>query len=103
VLTARLNHLVEAGVLEKVRYSERPPRHEYHLTAAGQELRSVLLLLARWGDRHLAERPPVVFRHTCGADLDPAVVCRECGEEVQTGSLAARFQVEGWGAAGLAR
>lgn len=101
VLTARLNHLVEAGVLEKVRYSERPPRHEYHLTEAGEELRGVLLLLARWGDRHLAERPPVVFEHTCGAELDPAVVCRECGEEVRTGSLAARFQVAGWGAAGL--
>ena len=36
VLTARLNHLVEAGVLVKTRYSERPPRHEYDLTEAGR-------------------------------------------------------------------
>src|SRR3569833_3411274 len=54
VLTARLNHLVEAGVLEKPRYSERPTRHEYHLTEAGRELQGVLLLLAGWGDRGAA-------------------------------------------------
>jgi DNA-binding HxlR family transcriptional regulator len=33
VLAARLRHLVEAGVLEKVPYSERPPRFEYRPTA----------------------------------------------------------------------
>ena len=100
VLTARLNHLVEAGVLVKTRYSERPPRHEYDLTEAGRELQGVLLTLASWGDRHLSERPPVIFEHSCGADLDTAVVCRACGTEVASDSLAARFQIEGWGPAG---
>jgi DNA-binding HxlR family transcriptional regulator len=100
VLTSRLNHLVEAGVLEKARYSERPARYEYHLTEAGRELRGVLLMLANWGDRHLSERPPVIFEHSCGADFDPAVVCRACGEEVAPDSLKARFQVAGWGPAG---
>ena len=38
VLTARLRTLVEAGVLEPVQYSERPPRSEYHLTQAGRDL-----------------------------------------------------------------
>jgi DNA-binding HxlR family transcriptional regulator len=92
VLTARLNRLVEAGVLEKVAYSERPPRFEYHLTAAGKELQGVLHTLRRWGDRHLADRPPVVFEHSCGADFDPVVVCAGCGEEVGPRSLKARFQ-----------
>jgi DNA-binding HxlR family transcriptional regulator len=32
VLTDRLNRLVEEGVLERVRYSERPERFEYRLT-----------------------------------------------------------------------
>ncbi|HXP13722.1 MAG TPA: helix-turn-helix domain-containing protein, partial [Actinomycetes bacterium] len=45
VLAARLRHLVEAGVLEKVPYNERPPRFDYRLTAAGRELRPVLLML----------------------------------------------------------
>src|SRR3982074_3115939 len=31
VLTERLNRLVEEGILERVRYSERPERYEYRL------------------------------------------------------------------------
>lgn len=34
ILTTRLKRLVEAGILEKVRYSERPQRFEYRATAA---------------------------------------------------------------------
>ncbi|MER6951539.1 helix-turn-helix domain-containing protein [Nonomuraea sp. NPDC000554] len=100
ILAARLRHLVEAGVLEKVAYSERPPRYEYRLTEAGAELQGVLHLLRQWGDRHLADRPPVVFEHACGDTLDAEVVCRSCGEQVAPGSLSARFQVPGWGVAG---
>src|SRR5436190_14790 len=36
VLTDRLNRLVEEGVLERVRYSERPERFEYRLTRTGR-------------------------------------------------------------------
>ncbi|MEV4183076.1 helix-turn-helix domain-containing protein [Streptosporangium canum] len=100
ILATRLRALVEAGVLEKVPYSERPPRSEYHLTDAGRELRPVLLTLMSWGDRHLTDRPSVVFRHSCGSDLDPVVVCRACGEEVRETALTARFQVPGWGPSG---
>lgn len=100
VLTARLNRLVEAGVLEKIPYSQRPLRYEYTLTEAGRELQGVLLTLMDWGDRHLPGRPPVVFEHSCGADFHPVVVCRDCGEKVAPDSLKARFQAEGWSAAG---
>ena len=54
VLTARLNRLVEEGVLERVRYSERPPRDEYRLTAKGRELELARTALRRWGDKHAA-------------------------------------------------
>ncbi|HEU4400441.1 MAG TPA: helix-turn-helix domain-containing protein, partial [Actinomycetota bacterium] len=37
VLTARLRKLEEAGVIERRRYSEHPPRYEYLLTEAGRE------------------------------------------------------------------
>ncbi len=33
MLTRRLNALVDGGLLERRRYSERPPRDEYILTA----------------------------------------------------------------------
>ena len=35
MLTRRLNALVESGLLERRRYSERPPRDEYVLTERG--------------------------------------------------------------------
>ncbi len=102
ILASRLRRLVEAGVLEKVPYSERPARFEYCPTEAGHDLRPVLIMLMSWGDRHLADVPPTVFEHSCGADLDPAVVCRCCGEEVDSSAITARFQVPGWGVEGAA-
>jgi DNA-binding HxlR family transcriptional regulator len=33
VLASRLRRLEEIGILERRPYSERPPRHEYHLAA----------------------------------------------------------------------
>ena len=54
MLTRRLNALVEAGLLERRRYSERPPRDEYVLTARGRDFRPVLIALLAWGNRHFA-------------------------------------------------
>jgi DNA-binding HxlR family transcriptional regulator len=62
VLADRLNRLVDAGVLERVRYNERPERFEYHLTEKGLELGVALLALMQWGDRYLSERPPSIAR-----------------------------------------
>ena len=49
VLTARLRKLEEAGVIERRRYCEHPPRYEYLLTEAGRELQPILLALKEWG------------------------------------------------------
>src|SRR2546421_10848514 len=43
LLAARLEGLEANGVLERRQYSERPPRFEYRLTKAGEELIPVLL------------------------------------------------------------
>ncbi|WP_166366454.1 winged helix-turn-helix transcriptional regulator [Pseudomonas akapageensis] len=51
-LTRRLNNLVAAGLLERRPYQDNPPRHEYHLTVAGADLRPVILTLMAWGARH---------------------------------------------------
>jgi DNA-binding HxlR family transcriptional regulator/peroxiredoxin len=53
VLAERLASLVEHDVLEKRLYSERPPRHEYHLTDKGRGLLPVLIALQDWGTRHV--------------------------------------------------
>ena len=44
---------MEAGILEKRRYSEKPPRAEYQLTEKGMDLRDVVLVLFRWGRKHV--------------------------------------------------
>lgn len=54
MLTRRLNELVESGLLARKQYSEKPPRHEYHLTAAGRDFRPVLWALLAWGNAHFA-------------------------------------------------
>jgi DNA-binding HxlR family transcriptional regulator len=83
-LAARLRTLVEHGVLERRQYSEHPPRDEYRLTAAGRDLYPLILTAMQWGDHHLAGAagPPMTLEHNCGARLDPALVCRSCGEEI---------------------
>ena len=53
VLADRLQRLVDAGVLQRVRYSDRPPRDEYVLSARGRDLAPVLSALKAWGDAHL--------------------------------------------------
>ena len=92
LLTGRLRKLEEAGVIERRQYSQRPPRHEYHLTQAGVDLIPVILALKDWGERHTGETAPkAVFRHNCGAELHPVTVCGACRQEVQPGD----FEVAG--------
>lgn len=71
VLTDRLNRLVEEGVLERVRYSERPERFEYRLTRKGRDLNIALAGLRQWGDKYLSDKPPRVLRRK--ADRKPVV------------------------------
>src|SRR3712207_792347 len=51
VLAARLKTLVEHGVLERRRYTDRPPRFEYRLTSKGRDLYPVMTALTAWGDK----------------------------------------------------
>ena len=81
MLTRRLNALVEGGVLERRRYSERPPRDEYILTDRGRDLRPVLQTMMAWGTRHFAPEGAaiqIVDRET-GAVAEPLLVDRISG------------------------
>jgi DNA-binding HxlR family transcriptional regulator len=78
ILTRRLVALVEAGMFEKHRYSEHPPRDEYRLTERGRDFRSVLWTLLAWGNRHLAPEGPsvVIVDADTGVLADPVLVDR---------------------------
>jgi DNA-binding HxlR family transcriptional regulator len=92
LLAGRLRNLEEAGVIERRQYMAHPPRFEYHLTDAGVDLLPVILMLKDWGERHVGQgEPKAVFRHRCGAELHPVVVCDACRMQVQPGE----FEVAG--------
>jgi DNA-binding HxlR family transcriptional regulator len=95
-LAARLRALEAAGVIARRQYSEHPVRYEYELTQAGEELREVLRALRAWGDKWAVDSPPAAFIHSCGHELDAAVICRHCGEEVGSDDLRLRVLAPGW-------
>jgi DNA-binding HxlR family transcriptional regulator len=75
VLSDRLAHLVDEGLLRKVPYQEsgQRSRYEYRLTEKGLDLYPVLVAMIEWGDRYAvgSAGPQVLLRH------------RDCGEPVQ--------------------
>ena len=91
VLTQRLRHLTQIGVVVATPYSQRPPRFVYELTASGQELAGVLRLLAQWG----AGQGPggaggEPLRHpACGTPMDARWYCPTCGTAVDEDDAAA--------------
>jgi DNA-binding HxlR family transcriptional regulator len=72
VLTDRLCRLVDEGILERVRYSERPERYEYLLTQKGRDLNLAITTLRQWGDEYLSEKPPRLLRRK--SDKKPVIV-----------------------------
>ena len=76
VLSQRLRHLEQNGLLVARPYSRRPPRFTYELTSAGLELAGALRLLAYWGARNLEEGSP---RHAaCGTPVEARWWCPTC-------------------------
>lgn len=53
VLSQRLHHLVEHGVLVRVDAGQHGTRYEYEFSAKGKDLATVMTALRQWGDRWL--------------------------------------------------
>jgi DNA-binding HxlR family transcriptional regulator len=86
VLAARLDRLVDEGILERRPYSERPARYEYFLAEKGLDLWPVMVSLLHWGDKHmpLPGGPPTVLLHKgdCGGEVDDRRICTKCGKQL---------------------
>jgi DNA-binding HxlR family transcriptional regulator len=82
VLTQRLEHLIDHGVLERVPYQTNPVRCDYRLTERGRDLWPVLTAMREWGDRwHAPDGAPIEVVHTtCGHRAHSVLTCSECGE-----------------------
>jgi DNA-binding HxlR family transcriptional regulator len=85
MLTRRLNALVEAGLLERRRYSQHPPRDEYVPSARGRDFRPVLLSLLAWGNRHFAPEGASVLliNRKTGKAVDPILADPITGRPIE--------------------
>src|SRR4051812_26014330 len=92
ILNVRLTGLVDAGVLDRVPYQERPLRHEYRLTDKGRDLWPVLTAMREWGDRWAAPNgaPLELVHDACGAVVHVTHTCSGCGEPIDARSVRAR-------------
>lgn len=92
VLTARLDTLVDAEILERRAYDEARGRYDYLLTDRGRALWPVLTAIRQWGDTWILGpgQEPVLLEHR-GHEHHATVEmrCAECGEELDARSVRA--------------
>jgi DNA-binding HxlR family transcriptional regulator len=81
VLSSRLRHLEEEGLVVAEAYCERPPRFVYELTESGRALAAPLRLLAHWGARRRGDAEQPVHA-VCGTPLEATWYCPTCQEPV---------------------
>jgi len=85
MLTKRLEMLTEEKLLEKRRYSERPPRDEYVLTEAGRDFLPVLFMIGAWGRKHRGGGKLVRFLDgETGTEIKPVAIDAVTGAEIGT-------------------
>lgn len=84
-LTARLNMLVEQGLVYRNPYQTNPTRHEYRLTDKGAGLYPCALTIWAWEIKWTREHdklPEALTHNTCGKSIQPKLCCQACGEIV---------------------
>jgi DNA-binding HxlR family transcriptional regulator len=85
-LTRRLNELVESGLLERRRYSQKPPRDEYVLTPRGVDFRPVVWAFITWGNKHFCPEGEsvVIVDAVTGAAAEPVLIDKVSGRPLQS-------------------
>jgi len=95
MVASRLKKLESDGLIERRLYSERPPRHEYHLTDMGVAFHPVFLAMRAWGETWLKSRnEEVAIQYThipCGQDPGLGPTCQTCGKVMRREELSARL------------
>ena len=92
ILARRLSALSDAGLIEKRRYSERPPRDEYLLTDAGRDFLPILMAIGAWGRKYNgAGALTQQIDAETGEAVRPLVVDANTGAPI--GSRPLRFEI----------
>jgi DNA-binding HxlR family transcriptional regulator len=92
ILAQRLSALVDDGLLERLRYQQRPTRYEYVPTAKARDLWPLFVVLIRWGTKWLSPEGPTVqlIDRVSGQPVDYMIVERSTGEPLRPKNLAVR-------------
>ena len=91
--SARLNELVDAGLLQRRPYKEpgQRSRDEYVLTDAGLDFMQVVWAMFEWGRRHLPYNTRLRLAHAdCGAEATVEIRCAD-GHRVPPDELVMRM------------
>lgn len=92
ILSRRLAALAEAGLVEKRRYTRRPPRDEYLLTDAGRDFLPILMAIGAWGRKY--NGAGALSRHLdveTGEVVRPVVVDANTGAPIGTRLLRMEY------------
>ena len=85
MLTARLSALTEEGILEKRRYSGRPPRDEYVLTQDGRDFLPILFAVGARGRKNRGSGDVTrFFDAETGTEIDAVTINRATGAPIET-------------------
>ncbi|OHV22786.1 transcriptional regulator [Rhizobium sp. RMa-01] len=87
MLTKRLKALTDDGLLEKRLYSERPPREEYVLTAAGRDFLPVLMMIGAWAHRHCDGELARYVDVESGVEIEPIGIDAVTGAKLGTRAI----------------
>lgn len=90
ILSGRLRHMVEAGLLERVPCPNDRRVVEYRLTEAGRALHPILIGLAQWSQRWLGEGCDAVriVERSTGRPIRPLAVLGEGGNPLSIHEIA---------------
>ena len=92
ILTDRLEHLVDHGILERIDVGEEGQRYEYRLTRKGESVLPVLTALREWSDEWVFGRgkEPMILKDRRTGKKIPKMKLRDAeGREISLRDLRA--------------
>jgi DNA-binding HxlR family transcriptional regulator len=92
ILSARLEKLVNAGVLNKQLYQAKPARYEYIISEIGLDLKPTLIGLVRWSELHLVpgSPPSSIVHNACQTPVEIHLHCPACEIKVDNDNAETR-------------
>jgi len=96
LLSSRLTRLIDAGIIEKRVYQDKPRRYEYRLTELGLELRPVIIGLSAWSEKNITrgKTPISVIHKACGEKVAARIYCLKCEKTVSNQEVTSKLNPE---------